>query len=158
MIAVDGVKRCSKCKTAKPVVEFTRNRNYHDGLWVYCKPCCTDLKRLTYLKHREKILRSSRLSSKVYRQNLRSEAIAAYGGACVCCGEVETEFLSFDHVEGGGKKHRAAIGGSGQQLYRWLKQHEYPSVVRLLCHNCNQAFGLYGYCPHQSQTSLQVVA
>jgi hypothetical protein len=31
----------------------------------------------------------------------------------------------------------------------WLKRNGYPKGFRVLCHNCNSARGLYGYCPHK---------
>ena len=40
--------------------------------------------------------------------------------------------------------------GAGLQFYRWLKKNKYPKAFRVLCHNCNVSYGLYGYCPHTS--------
>jgi hypothetical protein len=34
-------------------------------------------------------------------------------------------------------------------IYRWLISSGFPEGFRVLCHNCNQAIGLYGFCPHQ---------
>ena len=86
------------------------------------------------------------------RQNARKmAAFRAYGGAeCVCCHEATIEFLSIDHVNGGGTKHRLSIksNGRGNQFYSWLKQHGYPPGFRVLCMNCNFALGHFGYCPH----------
>lgn len=85
------------------------------------------------------------------RLRLREQALTAYGGKCSCCGESTNEFLCIDHTDGNGAEHRRAMGvktGSGP-IYRWLKTHDYPSGFRVLCHNCNLAFGFYGYCPHQ---------
>jgi len=31
----------------------------------------------------------------------------------------------------------------------------YPTGFRVLCHNCNQAIGLYGYCPHKTPRTTQ---
>lgn len=33
------MKICPKCREEKPGVDFTRNKNYPDGRWVYCKAC-----------------------------------------------------------------------------------------------------------------------
>ncbi len=68
---------------------------------------------------------------------------------CSCCGEPEIVFLSIDHINGGGTKHRKELLGQGKNFYRWLKINGYPSGYRVLCHNCNQAYGHYGFCPHQ---------
>jgi len=85
------------------------------------------------------------------KQRLRQQTVAAYGGQCACCGEVEPKFLAIDHIDGGGNKHRQRLGmkaGVGQ-FYRWLRQQGFPPGYRVLCHNCNQAIGNYGFCPHQ---------
>lgn len=77
----------------------------------------------------------------------KEELIAHYGGRCACCGEDRYEFLAIDHIDGGGGRHRREMGGAAV-FYRWLARH-LPEGYRVLCHNCNQALGIYGYCPHQ---------
>jgi hypothetical protein len=69
--------------------------------------------------------------------------------ACACCGEDHIEFLAIDHIEGGGTQHRKALG-VGDRFYLWLMREDYPSGYRVLCHNCNSALGMFGYCPHAS--------
>lgn len=34
----------------------------------------------------------------------------------------------------------------GKNLYYWLLVHNFPKGFRVLCHNCNQSLGMYGYC------------
>jgi hypothetical protein len=71
-----------------------------------------------------------------------------YGGPqCACCGEGEYEFLTIDHINGDGAAHRRQMG-SRRDIYRWLKQNNYPPGFRVLCMNCNFALGYHGYCPH----------
>lgn len=81
-----------------------------------------------------------------YRKQLRIDALVAYGTKCACCGETTIEFLTIDHIDGGGRKHRKEIGS---QFYRWLRNNYYPEGFRTLCYNCNCSIGAYGYCPHQ---------
>lgn len=84
------------------------------------------------------------------RRKLRLETIAAYGGLCSCCGESHQEFLAIDHINGGGTAQRRALGFRGSEFHRWLRALGYPKdECRLLCHNCNQSRGWYGYCPHE---------
>lgn len=85
------------------------------------------------------------------RWEFKCEVIEEYGGKCVCCGEENPEFLSIDHVEGNGNKHRKEItSGGGIHFYRWLRKQGYPKdKYRLLCMNCQCSHGWYGYCPHQ---------
>ena len=82
------------------------------------------------------------------RQKLREEIWAAYGTECACCGEARKEFLSIDHIDGGGCAERRAGGRSGVNFYARLRMLGYPEGYRTLCHNCNQTLGFHGYCPH----------
>lgn len=87
---------------------------------------------------------------KTRRDVLRAEMIAAYGGKCVCCGESNPRFLTIDHVDGGGTKHRRSIGWSGNGIFAHLKKLGWPQEgYQLLCFNCNcgRAFN-GGVCPH----------
>jgi len=75
----------------------------------------------------------------------RRAALDAYGGpTCVGCGCVDEEILEIDHIDGGGNEHRREIGrgnlgnGSGSNFYRWLKKHDYPAGLRILCPTCNK--------------------
>lgn len=104
------------------------------------------LHRRTY---RAKHAAAIKLHNDHIRLRLRLDAIEAYGGACQCCGENQWEFLTIDHLNGGGRKHRKRFGG-GWLFYRWLKNEGYPKdEFRLLCYNCNCVRGHLGYCPHE---------
>jgi hypothetical protein len=88
---------------------------------------------------------------KLSNQKDRETTLIHYGGnppKCSCCGETKIEFLVIDHINGGGSKHRKAIGN---HIHRWLRLNNYPDGYQVLCHNCNMAKGLYGYCPHQHE-------
>lgn len=101
----------------------------------------------------------SRLSEKQRNSNneyyfkLRKLVIAHYSFGtmcCACCGEVNFEFLSIDHVDGKGNEHRKLMKAQGYtQLPLWLKAHGFPEGFRILCYNCNLARGFVGYCPHE---------
>ena len=112
-------------------------------------------------KHLEKCRASSRkyfLANKVshqrkrveFNRRVKTEMISAYGGKCACCGETAYEFLTIDHINGGGSKARRQGGPVGNYLYLWLKRHGWPKDnYRLLCMNCNFAMGIFGGCPHE---------
>lgn len=88
-------------------------------------------------------------SARKHRQKLKHNTMTHYGGKCACCGEDKIEFLAIDHINGGGNKHRKQEGmGGGYFTYKWLRDNNYPKDFRVLCHNCNQSIGNYGYCPH----------
>lgn len=89
----------------------------------------------------------------VRRRKQRERIIAAYGGQCACCGESLPEFLTVDHIDGGGNQHRRSLSrssDSGYRIYGWLERNNYPEGFQILCWNCNLAKGIYGQCPHQS--------
>ena len=78
------------------------------------------------------------------RQEVRQKVLQAYGGVCVCCGEVIEQFLTIDHIH----RFNGSTPRSGHPLYLWLIRHGFPSEFRVLCQNCNAALGKFGYCPH----------
>lgn len=102
-------------------------------------------------KEREK----NRRNSQRRRRQLRMRVLQYYGGdppCCACCGEGLYEFLCIDHIGGGGGFHRQKMS-SGNPIYSWIERHDYPDGFQVLCHNCNMALGLYGYCPHTLKDS-----
>ena len=47
---------------------------------------------------------------------------------CKCCGEKEMKFLSMDHVNGGGNKHRKELGfkgGKGGNISFWIIKNNF---------------------------------
>lgn len=87
-----------------------------------------------------------------YGQRIKIEVFRHYSdGKCECCKENRIEFLSIDHMDGGGTKHRKMLRKSGQRFCLWLKKNAYPIGYRVLCFNCNQSLGIYGYCPHKKE-------
>lgn len=109
---------------------------------------CREYRRKYHSQHREE--RNS--SNAKYRRGLRESILEHYGKICSCCGETETKFLSIDHVNNDGAKHRMEIGSGGDRLYRWLKKNNYPGGFQTLCNNCNIAKSVYGKCPHEGTT------
>jgi hypothetical protein len=98
-----------------------------------------------YEKNREQ----QRAYQKARTRAIRLEVLTHYGKFCHCCGEEDWEFLTIDHIEGGGTSHREELNIHGTKFYYWLKKHNFPSGYRTLCFNCNCAMGTLGYCPHQ---------
>lgn len=85
---------------------------------------------------------------------------------CACCGEKHIEFLTIDHINGGGTKERKEIlqeikkadeeeikkngrKKSGAPFYRWLIENNFPEGYQVMCSNCNMAKGQSHkrYCP-----------
>lgn len=76
------------------------------------------------------------------------KAFNKLGKVCDCCEEYRKEFLTVDHIHGGGKKHRNSIG-NGMWYYKWIcEQKNIHTMLRLLCMNCNWATRMKAICPH----------
>jgi hypothetical protein len=76
------------------------------------------------------------------RLRLRADVVAAYGGACACCGNSYEPHLQLDHVADDGYVERAL----GINAWRKARQGGYPDRYQLLCANCNQAKRVLGAC------------
>jgi len=150
-----GYGKCSYCKRIKTASNFHKCLQSRTGLYPYCKSCQNKKSKRYRTKYPEKV--KERI--KQWRKQTRMKALVHYSGdppKCACCGESTYEFLTIDHINGGGNKHRKKLRkikiGFGNEIYRWLKIAGYPPGFRILCYNCNQVIGFYGYCPHQAQT------
>lgn len=131
-------------------VTMIKNRGVRTGKCQWChKPVTTeDLDRHLLKRGIWRCRTHERTRGKSKNRQLKLEMIEAYGRICVCCGESRMEFLSIDHINGGGRKHVRGLG-SHMHLYSWLKRHKFPKdEFRLLCYNCNMSRGFFGYCPH----------
>lgn len=155
----EGKPTCVECRQdlnlQRKKVHDTRRQN---GLCIDCgkdsggNRCCEGCR-----EKRKQFLVNNRIALKV-------EVFDAYGGAicsCLACPERENpriEFLTLNHIGGGGTKHRAALGGvrkpgggiSGDETYRWLKKNGFPPGYNVLCWNCQ--WGVHvnkGICPHE---------
>lgn len=128
------VKTCTTCKETKPnTPEFFHQCNqFRFGLKAQCKTCFVPKLRAEGL---------------VFRRRLRLEVLTHYAGgekpACKCCGEETLEFLCLDHLEG---SSRADYKEHGNKFFAWLKRNDYPRKMQVLCHNCNEAKSLAGWC------------
>lgn len=94
--------------------------------------------------HRQK----ARQRNRARLQRIKREVLAHYGnGRCACCGEERIEFLTIDHVHGGGTRHREKLRIGN--MCAWLKQNNFPEGFQVLCMNCNFAKGRFDRCPHE---------
>lgn len=87
---------------------------------------------------------------------LRSKIFDHYGWSCRCCGESESEFLTIDHINGGGNQHKISgkMGRGGGRFYSWLIRNDFPKEFQTLCMNCNFARSKLhngGICPHKKR-------
>jgi hypothetical protein len=146
------MKHCSRCKTFKPPTSefFARTKKNKDGLDFWCLAC-----KRSWRKENETVWRKSyREAGARYRAKLRSLMIEAYGSKCVCCGETELDFLTLEHIGGGGNKHRKECNN---QILVDLNKRGWPKEgFTLLCYNCNLSTRFGRICPHKRQIMIQV--
>lgn len=122
------MKICTKCHRELEISMFRLVRKTQ--LYTnWCKECL----QLTVAKRKNEVI---------------SQILTVYGARCACCGEAEPKFLTIDHVNGGGEKHRKEIG-----RYRVLTEiirAGFPSDYQILCWNCNCGKSRNGgVCPHK---------
>lgn len=87
-----------------------------------------------------------------YRERLRGEFIATYGGKCACCGEAEPAFLTLEHKNRDGYIHRQKYSTSSGILAELRRQGWPKDKYEILCFNCNRATHEQGICPHRRNT------
>src|ERR1700690_1237472 len=76
----------------------------------YCKFC--DIKRvgIRYQKNHAVIRKVENVRNLDRRKREKDAVFAAYGGyVCACCGEMEKAFLTLDHLNNDGNKHRKQV-------------------------------------------------
>lgn len=90
-------------------------------------------------------------SLKLLRRRARGEGLIHYGGPepkCACCLESIERFLTFDHINNDGAKHRRENAYS--DLAVWLRGNGWPDGYQVLCYNCNLGRAHNGgICPHK---------
>lgn len=141
--------KCGEDDVRKFYMRKGRNSKYYqDNL---CKECRKKDNR-EYRKNNKEIYRLAEIRK---RRKIKSKVMKAYGGKCECCGEDKIEFLTIDHINKDGSKHRREINGLGDRLYWWLQRNKFPEGFRVLCFNCNCYRGSFGYCPHKENSKWQ---
>ncbi len=136
---IEGYKWCEQCSRKNK--DWYKNSNYRE-------------------EHRKKDI--------IRRKDRKQKIIEEYGGKCNCCGEMEPIFLTIDHINEDGARHREEIAKkkivrgksrscTGTDFYKWLERNNFPKDnFQLLCMNCN--FGKHrngGICPHQQKGNEQ---
>jgi hypothetical protein len=128
------------------------NRSYASG----CKcPECRAAHAACLREWRDRDPERAKTYQRDWHRQRRETVLEHYGGRCACCGEDSYEFLALDHANGGGEQHRAEVG-QGSNMIAWIIDNDFPEGFRILCHNCNQAIGYYGACPHERALRLVV--
>ncbi len=143
---VEGGISCLKCR-AESLVKIAKRKAR--GVCYRCT-----LPAMTGKVGCEKHMREACAKGKIKNAAIRKRVFDHYGWACKCCGETIQEFLTLDHINGGGTAHRKSLKGgkSGTSFYRWVVENGYPTDLETACMNCNWGRRWYnGICPHERQ-------
>ena len=127
---------CQECGTLFGCLRPTRK---------YCSPSCNAQACLKRNQGKDSYRERKRKQNHEYKVKLRAETLEAYGGTCVCCGEVLPGFLTLDHINGGPAADRRPNFFSDLRKQGWPRKDE----LQVMCYNCNcgrNANG--GTCPH----------
>lgn len=151
-------KICQQCNQPRPISNFkpstwqNTDGSKKNGRSKICRKCernarsskglCNCCGRNVKPGHTacEECLKTIRESAKRRSQADRITAIQHYGGKCQYCGEIEEIFLTIDHINNDGAKHRLEVNKSkraGSTTYAWLRRNNYPDGFQVLCYNCN---------------------
>lgn len=136
-------KICNVCKIDKLASEYYRRTDSQALKW-----CCIKCDRELWHKSKTpEIIKKRSEYNKKRNLEFKHKILEHYGAVCVCCGTTGEQFLSIDHINGGGNKHRKTAG-TGVTFKKWIIDNNYPKDFQILCHNCNQAKRDYDQCPH----------
>jgi len=152
-----GKKGCSCCGEMKEFSSFHKNNSPKSllGLQSQCKDCRKKLdggRKVERAAYYVRTRQTRRQVTKRYQEKVRLETLTFYSKGtlcCACCGEATYEFLTLDHIGGGGNKHREEVNRRGYTFYSLLRQQGFPPGFQVLCMNCNWSKGKYGSCPHE---------
>jgi hypothetical protein len=141
---------CRDCRTNKPLSEFNRSRRHNNGYNSRCKVCSRAYVNQNRATRPEAVRKRQR---ELYSLR-RMRVINHYGGKCACCLITEPVFLTVDHYNDDGSKHRDNLpfGGTAGVIYNWIIKNEFPATFQILCFNCNYAKA-HGGCPHNNEAN-----
>jgi hypothetical protein len=126
---------CSICRLDKPIEAFHKNKAQKIGIQYYCRLC-----------------------DGAYNAGIKQAVMSYYSNGtpkCNCCGESCIDFLTIDHINNDGNKHRARYPAA-RSICKWLKANKFPGGFQVLCFNCNLGKRKYGYCPHLKEVRCLV--
>jgi len=105
-------KKCTHCKTEKPIDAFHKSCVGKQGRWPQCKECRVSYSRKYYEKNKQRIKKQIKKRNLRKRKELQNWLDKYLGPrACVDCGETDKRVLEFDHIDPK-TKYRTAKGNS----------------------------------------------
>lgn len=167
-MVIVNTKRCARCRVPRLHREFRSaavGSRAKDGKHPYCKACCRQYQRDNPRESNPEYHAKWHQDHKAQQlqvvkdgvKRLRLQIMDMYGHACSCCGESHYNFLTLEHILGGGNRHRK--GRAPYTVYKEILAEGYrPDKYTILCYNCNCSRGVYGYCCRTPEESCSVSA
>lgn len=100
----DGLRRCSRCRSLKPLADFAFRDLASGARDYYCRPCRHAYRRAHYERNRPDYIGRAMTEMRMKREDgllLLHEYLRSH--PCVDCGEADITVLEFDHVAPGAK-------------------------------------------------------
>ncbi len=98
-----------------------------------------------------------REKSRARRRREKQTLLDKLGGKCACCEEATYEFLTIDHIDRDGAKHRRELkinhNNMGAFCGKVLRSGNLDGL-QILCSNCHLAKDMFGGCPHELQRRI----
>lgn len=132
---------CETCKDkcrACGITLTSENRHEKNRICVQCNKhlgkVTSEKRRATNISYYQEAVNKSKLKTKLQVFENYSDGKIT----CNRCGYNDIRALSVDHIDGSGNKHynKKGIKMSGQALYQWLKNNNFPPGYQILCLNC----------------------
>ncbi len=145
-----SLQTCNSCGEQRMLQSYL----YYPGSQKLLGECCTTCRRKGKRDHPR--VRSHTPWPNEAKDRLRLEFSIVYGGKCHCCGEARPEFLTVEHLDNSGKKHRKQVG-SGAAVLRDLRRRGWPGHnIAIACMNCNMGRERTEdkVCPHEKERQL----
>ena len=133
---INGGGRKHRKEICGALTNWLIKNNYPEGFQILCINC-QFIKRIEnkeYAKHEEQTKIAHKIS--IRRLNQKTKVYNHYCNGdikCKKCGKNDLRYLSIDHINGGGRKHRKEIGA---YLPAWLIKNNFPEGYQILCMNC----------------------
>lgn len=127
------MKRCSMCRTVKPLEDFSRRTRAADGRQARCRRCESNWRA----EHRAPRVAAATEPRKTALANVRG-LMEAYllAHPCSVCGETDVRVLDFDHRPESGKSDN--IGTMMRAGFAWSAILEEIAKCDVRCANCHR--------------------
>ena len=145
------MKTCTNCKQIKPATfeYFNYGNKRTQRLESWCRDCRRQKTRTWFKTNDESVKQKRRTEAEANRLLVLQHYSRSPIPFCWCCNESALQFLAIDHMNGNGREERKQYQSS-TSFYKNIIARNFPKGYRVLCHNCNSSYGLYGYCPHKT--------